>query len=73
MTIREAAEKIIATTGSKSKIVFKPLPVDDPMRRKPDITKASSELGWSPKVNFDDGLKRTIENFDKRLKNGEKP
>ena len=68
MTIRQAAEAIISLVGSKSKLVFRPLPTDDPMRRKPDITQASSELGWTPSYDFTAGLKKTIEDFDKRLK-----
>ena len=62
-TILELAEKIIELTGSKSKIVFKPLPKDDPVKRKPDISLAKKELGWEPKVNLDEGLKKTIEYF----------
>jgi UDP-glucuronate decarboxylase len=73
MSIKEAATAVIEATGSKSKIIYKPLPVDDPMRRKPDISKAKSELNWEPKVDFQVGLKRTIENFDARLKAGERP
>jgi len=60
-TIRELAGKIIALTGSKSEIVYKPLPEDDPKRRKPDITKARNVLGWEPKTGLDEGLKKTIE------------
>jgi UDP-glucuronate decarboxylase len=63
MTILELAKKIIELTGSKSKIVFKPLPQDDPVKRKPDITLAKKELKWEPKVKVDDGLKKTIEYF----------
>lgn len=62
-TVLELAEKIIELTGSKSKIVFKPLPKDDPVRRKPDITLAKKELSWESKVDIDDGLKKTIEYF----------
>ncbi|MFZ3077333.1 MAG: UDP-glucuronic acid decarboxylase family protein [Candidatus Aenigmatarchaeota archaeon] len=60
-TIRELAEKIIGLTGSKSEIAYSPLPEDDPKRRKPDITKARSILGWEPKTGLDEGLKKTIE------------
>ena len=63
MTIRETAEKIIAMTGSKSKLVFEDLPVDDPRRRQPDITLAKKSLGWQPKVDLETGLARTIEFF----------
>jgi UDP-glucuronate decarboxylase len=68
-TMLELAEKIIAFTKSKSKIVFKPLPQDDPMQRKPDISKAIDILnGWAPKVKLDDGLMPTIEYFSNVLK-----
>ena len=59
----ELAEKVIQMTGSKSKIIFQPLPEDDPMQRKPDITLAKKELNWEPKVHLDEGLKRTIDFF----------
>jgi UDP-glucuronate decarboxylase len=62
-TILEFAQKIIALTGSSSRIVFKPLPADDPQQRQPDITLAKKMLGWEPKVKVDDGLKKTIEYF----------
>ena len=62
-TIREIAEKIIELTNSKSKIVYCMLPKDDPKRRKPDITKAKSILGWNPKVELEEGLLKTIEYF----------
>ncbi len=68
-TIRELAEKVISLTGSKSKIVNKPLPSDDPMQRKPDIAMASKKLGWEPKIKLDQGLTKTVEYFDKLLKN----
>jgi UDP-glucuronate decarboxylase len=68
MTILDAAQRIISLTGSRSKLVFRPLPKDDPMRRQPDISKAKSELSWTPTIDFDTGLKRTIEDFDKRLR-----
>ena len=67
-TIRELAEKVIQLTGSKSKLVFKPLPQDDPRQRKPDITLAKKLLNWEPKVPLEEGLKKTIEYFDKLLK-----
>ncbi|MGC9954222.1 MAG: UDP-glucuronic acid decarboxylase family protein [Rhizomicrobium sp.] len=69
-TIRELAEKIIAITGSRSKLSFLPLPTDDPTRRKPDISRARSALGWEPSVTLDDGLKRTIAYFQSLLENG---
>lgn len=66
-TILELAERIIKLTKSKSKIVFKPLPDDDPKRRKPDIEKAKNLLNWQPKVDLDYGLKETITYFRKIL------
>jgi UDP-glucuronate decarboxylase len=62
-TILEFAQKIIALTGSSSRVVFKPLPADDPQQRQPDITLAKKMLGWEPKVKVDDGLIKTIEYF----------
>ncbi|MDQ3877336.1 MAG: SDR family oxidoreductase [Actinomycetota bacterium] len=62
-TILSLAEKIIEKTGSRSEIVFEPLPVDDPKVRRPDITRARAILGWEPKVSLDEGLDRTIEWF----------
>jgi len=66
-TILDFAKKIVAMTGSKSKIVHKPLPSDDPTQRQPDITLAGAKLGWKPKVSVDEGLTRTIEFFSKEL------
>jgi len=63
MTMVQFAEQIIKATGSKSKIVFKPLPQDDPKQRKPDITKAKKFLQWEPKVKLADGLTDTIAYF----------
>ena len=63
ITIKEFAEEVVKQTGSKSKIVYKPLPVDDPKVRQPDITKAKKILGWEPKVDRAEGLKRTIDFF----------
>ena len=57
MTIRQLAEKIVALTGSKSRIVERPLPVDDPKVRQPDITRARTLLHWEPKVPLDEGLR----------------
>lgn len=63
-TMLELAEKVIAKTGSKSKLVYNPLPKDDPTKRKPDITLAKEKLGgWSPKVSLDEGLDKTIAYF----------
>ena len=67
-TMLELAEKVLSFTGSKSKLIFKPLPQDDPKQRKPDITKAKQVLDWQPKVSLDDGLKETIEYFKKAIK-----
>ncbi len=63
MTVLELAQKIIKLTGSKSRIVNRPLPIDDPRVRQPDITKAKTELGWEPKISIEEGLKRTIGYF----------
>jgi len=63
MTIKELAETIIKITGSKSEIIFNPLPIDDPKVRQPDIEKAKTILGWEPQVSLDEGLSRTIEWF----------
>ncbi|MGD0652381.1 MAG: UDP-glucuronic acid decarboxylase family protein [Verrucomicrobiia bacterium] len=62
-TILEFARLILKLTGSKSEIVFKPLPVDDPKQRRPDITRAKKILGWEPKVDLEIGLQKTIEYF----------
>lgn len=68
-TMIELAEKIIALTKSKSKLIHKPLPQDDPTQRKPDITQAQNTLnGWNPKVKLEDGLVPTIEYFSKIIK-----
>jgi len=63
VTMIELAERVIALTGSKSKLVFKPLPEDDPRQRCPDIALAKSALNWEPKVALDDGLARTVAYF----------
>jgi len=62
-TILELAQKILDITGSRSKIVFEPLPQDDPLQRQPDITLSREQLGWEPKIDLEEGLKRTIEYF----------
>lgn len=67
-TIMELAEKVIDMTGSKSKIVFKPLPPDDPTQRQPDITLAKNVIKWEPKVSLSEGLKKTIAYFEETLK-----
>jgi dTDP-glucose 4,6-dehydratase len=67
MTMLEFARQIIQITGSKSRIVFKPLPQDDPKQRRPDITKAKQLLKWEPRVPFAEGMRRTIEYFKPRV------
>jgi len=67
ITIKEFAEEVIKLTGSKSKIIYKDLPVDDPKVRQPDITRAVEILGWLPKVNRTEGLKLTIDFFKDRV------
>jgi UDP-glucuronate decarboxylase len=68
LTIRELAEKVIRLTGSRSSIVYKPLPEDDPMQRQPDITLANKELeNWHPTVELDTGLTNTIDYFRQKL------
>lgn len=64
-TILELAQKVIELTGSKSKIIYKPLPSDDPMQRQPDISLAKKELDWEPKVQLEEGLIKTIAFFKK--------
>ena len=65
MTIRELAEMVVKMTGSKSEIVFRPLPADDPMQRQPNITLAKQHLDWEPKVKLEIGLDKTIAYFAK--------
>jgi dTDP-glucose 4,6-dehydratase len=69
ITIKEFAEEIIKLTGTNQKIVYKPLPTDDPQQRQPDITKAREILGWEPKVSRAEGLKITYEYFKNVIKN----
>jgi len=68
MTLLELAKRIIRLTGSRSEIVFRPLPVDDPKVRQPDITQARSRLGWEPRVDTDEGLRRTVDWFREALR-----
>jgi dTDP-glucose 4,6-dehydratase len=63
MTIEQIATKIIELTGSKSRLVYRPLPEDDPKVRQPDITRARTRLGWEPKVGLDEGLRKTLDYF----------
>jgi UDP-glucuronate decarboxylase len=66
-TIRELAEKVVALTGSRSELVLRPLPENDPTQRRPDITRARETLGWAPTVQLEEGLKKTIAFFDALL------
>jgi UDP-glucuronate decarboxylase len=67
-TIKELAEKIIQLTNSKSIISYKELPSDDPIQRRPDISLAKDKLGWSPSIQLEEGLKKTIPYFEGLLK-----
>jgi len=66
-TIKELAEKVIKLTGSRSKLVYRPLPQDDPLQRCPDITQAKKVLKWKPTIALEEGLRKTIDYFEKRL------
>jgi dTDP-glucose 4,6-dehydratase len=68
MTIKQFANEIIRITGTKSAIKYKPLPIDDPRVRQPDISRAKEVLGWEPRVEFEEGIKKTIEYFRESLK-----
>jgi dTDP-glucose 4,6-dehydratase len=68
MTIKQFAEEIIRITGAKSTIEYKPLPVDDPKVRQPDISRAKEVLDWEPRVGFEEGVKKTVEYFEESLK-----
>jgi dTDP-glucose 4,6-dehydratase len=67
LTIRQLAERILALTGSRSRIVPRPLPVDDPRVRQPDITRARERLGWEPRVSLEEGLRTTLAYFRQKL------
>lgn len=67
ITLKEFAEEVVELVGSKSKIVYEPLPKDDPKQRRPDITKAKEILGWEPKIDRSEGLKRTLEYFKEHI------
>jgi len=67
MTIEDIARKIIELTGSKSRIVYRPLPEDDPKVRQPDISRARALLGWEPKVGLDEGLRKTLDYFREKV------
>jgi UDP-glucuronate decarboxylase len=62
-SILELAEMVIRLTGNKSKIIFEPLPQDDPVQRQPDISLAKERLDWRPRINLEEGLKKTIKYF----------
>ena len=68
ITIRELAEKIVALTGSSSKLAFRPLPSDDPLQRQPDISLAKAKLGWEPCIDLEAGLKKTVAYFEDLLR-----
>jgi dTDP-glucose 4,6-dehydratase len=70
MTMLQFAEAVQKAAGSRTKIVFKPLPQDDPRQRQPDITRARTILQWEPKVSLEEGLGKTIDYFRPRLKTG---
>jgi UDP-glucuronate decarboxylase len=65
--VRDLAQKVVEMVGSRSKLVFRPLPVDDPIQRCPDISRARSLLKWEPKVPLETGLQKTIQYFDRLL------
>ena len=67
-TIRQLAERVIDLTGSKSQLVHRPLPQDDPKQRQPDITMARAKLGWEPTVKLDEGLRPTIAYFEDEIR-----
>jgi dTDP-glucose 4,6-dehydratase len=67
MTIEEIAREILRLTGSSSRLVYKPLPEDDPKVRQPDITRARTVLGWEPTVALEEGLTRTLEYFRTKI------
>ncbi len=69
-TVKELAELVIGLTGSRSRIVYHPLPQDDPQQRRPDIGRATSQLGWAPTIPLRTGLERTIAYFENRLRGG---
>jgi len=73
MTIKQFADEIIRLTGTKTTIEYKSLPVDDPKVRQPDISRARKILGWEPRVNFEEGITRTIEYFRQSLQSKDSP
>jgi UDP-glucuronate decarboxylase len=69
-TVRQLAEQVLALAGSRSKLVFRPLPADDPIRRRPDITRAQALLDWTPRISLEEGLTRTVAYFREYLRAG---
>ena len=69
-SIRELAERVVTLTGSRSQIELRPLPMDDPRQRQPDISQARKTLGWEPKIRLEEGLKTTVAYFEKLLSEG---
>jgi dTDP-glucose 4,6-dehydratase len=67
VTIEEIARTIIRLVGSSSKVVYRPLPIDDPKQRRPDITRARTLLGWEPKIGLEEGLLKTVDYFKAKL------
>jgi UDP-glucuronate decarboxylase len=67
ITVAELAARVLRLTGSKSRLIYRPLPIDDPKQRCPDITRAQQDLGWEPRIELDEGLTRTIAYFDELL------
>jgi UDP-glucuronate decarboxylase len=67
-TMRELADKVLAITGSRSVIEFRPLPQDDPKQRQPNIARARAQLGWTPEIRLEEGLKKTVAYFDELLR-----
>jgi nucleoside-diphosphate-sugar epimerase len=67
VTIEEIARIIVKLVGSRSRLVYRPLPVDDPKQRRPDITRARTLLNWEPKVELEEGLLKTVDYFKKKL------
>jgi dTDP-glucose 4,6-dehydratase len=67
VTIEEIARTIIKLVGSTSQIVYRPLPVDDPKQRRPDITRAQTILKWEPKIGLEEGLMKTVEYFKGKI------
>ncbi|HVF94637.1 MAG TPA: UDP-glucuronic acid decarboxylase family protein [Sphingomonas sp.] len=67
LTVRELAERVIEMTGTRADVIYQPLPIDDPRRRRPDISRATAQLGWTPRVSIEDGLERTCAWFAAEL------